>query len=48
MTSPKAAPGAHLKDDICLSDACLNGLLPNFCDTGRKAFPDLFPNEELI
>ena len=22
----KAAPGAHLKDDICLSDACLNGL----------------------
>ena len=33
----KAAPsGAHLKDVICLSDACLNGLLPNFCDTGRR------------
>ena len=32
----KAAPGAHLKDDICLSDACLNRLLPNFCDTGRR------------
>ena len=41
----KAAPSAHLKDDICLSNACLNGLLPNFCDTGRKAFPDLFPNK---
>ena len=41
----KAAPGAHLKDDICLSDACLNGLLPNFCDTGKRAFPDLFPNK---
>ena len=34
----KAAPGVHLKDDICLSDACLNGLLSNFSDTGRKAF----------
>ena len=43
--APKAAPGSHLKDDICLSDACLNGLLPNFSDTGRKAFPDLFPNK---
>ena len=32
----KAAPGAHLKDDICLSDACFNKLLPNFCDTGRR------------
>ena len=41
----KAAPGSHLKDDICLSDTCLNGLLPNFSDTGRKAFPDLFPNK---
>ena len=28
----KAAPGTHLKDDICLSDVCLNGLLPNFRD----------------
>ena len=32
----KAAPSAHLKDDICLSDACLNRLLPNFRDTGRR------------
>ena len=31
--------------NICLSDACLNGLFPNFSDTGRKAFPDLFPNK---
>ena len=35
----KAAPGAHLKDDICLSDACLNRLLPNFCDIGRRPSP---------
>ena len=35
----KAAPGAHLKDDICLSDACLNRLLPNFCNTGRRPSP---------
>ena len=41
----KAAPGSHLKDDVCLSDACLNGLLPNFSDTDRKALPDLFPNK---
>ena len=41
----KLPPAAHLKDDICLSDACLNGLLPNFSDTGRKALPDLFPNK---
>ena len=40
----KLPPGAHLKDDIWLSDACLNGLLPNFCDR-QKAFPDLFPNK---
>ena len=32
----KAAPCAHLKDDICLSDACFNRWLPNFCDTGRR------------
>ena len=32
----KSCPGAHLKDDICLSDACLNGLLSNFSDTGRR------------
>ena len=32
----KAAPSAHLKDDICLFDACFNRLLPNFCDTGRR------------
>ena len=37
----KAAPGAHLKDDICLSDACFNRLLPNFCDTGRRPSPSL-------
>ena len=35
----KAAPSAHLKDDICLSDACFNRLLPNFCDTGRRPSP---------
>ena len=35
----KAALSAHLKDDICLSDACLSGLLPNFCDTGRRPSP---------
>ena len=38
----KAAPGAHLKDDICLSDACFNRLLPNFCDTGRRPTPISF------
>ena len=32
----KAAPGAHLKDDICFSDDCFNRLLPNFCDIGRR------------
>ena len=41
----KAAPGLTLKMIICLSDACLNGLFPNFSDTGRKAFPDLFPSK---
>ena len=41
----KAAPGTHLKDDLCLSDVCVNGLLPDFSDTGRKAFPNLFPNK---
>ena len=35
----KDAPGAHLKDDICLSDACLNRLPPNFCDTGWRPSP---------
>ena len=38
----KAAPGAHLKDGICLSDACLNRLLPNFYDTGRRPSPISF------
>ena len=38
----KAAPGTHLKDDICLSDACFSRLLPNFCDTGRKPSPISF------
>ena len=33
---PKSCPGVHLKDDICLSDACCIRLLPNFCDTGRR------------
>ena len=28
----KSCPGAHLKDDLCLSDACYTRLLPNFCD----------------
>ena len=35
----KSGPGTHLKDDICLSDACFNRLLPNFCDTGRRPSP---------
>ena len=34
----KAAPSAHLKDDICLFDACFYRLLPNFCDIGRRPF----------
>ena len=38
----KAPPGAHLKDDIYLSDACFNRLLPNFCDTGRRPSPISF------
>ena len=38
----KAAPGAHLKDDIGLSDACFNRLLPNFCDTCRRPSPISF------
>ena len=32
----KSFSGAHLKDDLCLSDACCIRLLPNFCDTGRR------------
>ena len=28
----KSCPGTHLKDDLCLSDACYVRLLPNFCD----------------
>ena len=39
----KADPSAHLKDDICVSDACLNRLLPNFCDTDRR--PSLIPSQ---
>ena len=38
----KLPPSTHLKDDICVSDACLNGLLPNFCDTGRRPSPISF------
>ena len=38
----KVAPSTHLKDDICLSDACFNRLLPNFCDTGRRPSPISF------
>ena len=38
----KADPSAHLKDNICLSDACFNRLLPNFCDTGRRPSPISF------
>ena len=29
-------PGTHLKDDLCLSDACCIRLLPNSRDTGRS------------
>ena len=36
---PKSCPSAHLKDDVCLSDAYLNRLLPNFCNTGRRPAP---------
>ena len=43
----KAAPGAHLKDDLCLSDACFNRPLPNFCDTGRKPSPSLSKQNQL-
>ena len=35
----KSCPGAHLKDGLCLSDACYVRLLPNFCDTGRRPSP---------
>ena len=38
----KAAPGPHLKGGICLSGACFNRLLPNFCDTGRRPSPISF------
>ena len=38
----KAAPDTHLKDDICLSDACFNRLLLNFCDMGRRPSPISF------
>ena len=33
-------PCFHVKDDICLSDACLNGLWHR-----QEAFPNLFPNK---
>ena len=39
---PKSCPSVHLKDDICLSDACFNRLVPNFCDTGRRPSPISF------
>ena len=35
----KSCLGAHLKDDLCLSDACCIRLLPNFCDIGRRPSP---------
>ena len=35
----KSCPCAHLKDDLCLSDACYIRPLPNFCDTGRRPSP---------
>ena len=35
----KSCPDAHLKDDLCLSDACYIRLLPNFCDTGKRPSP---------
>ena len=35
----KVAPSAHLKDDICLSEACYIRSLPNFCDKGRRPSP---------
>ena len=41
----KSCPGAHLKDDLCLSDACYIRLLPNFCDTGRRPSPTSLQTE---
>ena len=41
----KSCPGAHLKDDLCLSDACYIRLLPNFCDAGRRPSPISFQTE---
>ena len=38
----KAAPGTYLINDICLSDACFNRLLPDFYDTGRRPSPISF------
>ena len=35
----KLPPALTLKMIICLSDACLNGLLPNFSDTGSRLSP---------
>ena len=44
----KAAPGARLKDDIYLSDACCTRLLPNFCDTGRRPSPISFQTKSTL
>ena len=41
----KSCPSAHLKDDICLLDACYIRLFPNFCDTGRRPSPISFQSE---
>ena len=38
-------PMTRSRGESLTGKACLNGLLPNFSDTGRKAFPDLFPNK---
>ena len=41
----KSCPGARIKDDLCLPEACYIRLLPNFCDTGRRPFPNSFQTE---
>ena len=38
-------PMTRSRGESLTGKACLNGLLPNCSDTGRKAFPDLFPNK---
>ena len=43
----KSCPSTHLKDDLCLSDACCVRLLRNFCDTGRRPSRSLSKQNQL-